>query len=139
MFRVYWLFALLLGLCLAIETLDLSSAEGILVMFENNDSVEDPIMTDIVSNYAQFVEKELQNTVKYEYNSAFYGIAVELNNKHHLYQKIISALGFEEMRIDDDKLVTKGLYKVFYDHEDVKTQGISIVILLDSLVKTNGI
>lgn len=139
MFRgIYWL-VLLFTLCCGFQALDLSSATGLLVMFEGNQNVNDETMSSLVLEYANFIEKDLGNNIKYVYTEVFYGLAVELTNKNKLYLKIAGALGVDELVIDDGHQVTEGLYKLFYDQANVKADNVNIIILVDSQVKTNDI
>lgn len=138
---IYWylVFLITASVCYGFQTLDLSSATGLLVMFDGKQDIDDGTLSSLVLEYATFIEKDLENKIKYEYNGVFYGLAVELTNKNKLYLKIAGALGVDELVIDDEHQVTKGLYKLFYDHINVKADGVNIIILVDSQVKTNDI
>lgn len=95
-------------------------------------------MESMVEDYAKFVEEELGNTVKYKYEGVFYGLAVSLTDKNRLFVKIANTLGVSELRIDDEQLVTLGLYRLMYNQLGTNQHQVTIKILLDSQVRSNG-
>ena len=91
-----------------------------------------------MDSYRKYVENELENTVKFEYSTVFYGMAIEFNNLDKIHEMIIQSLSIEVDRLDIDnyELMELEIKKLFqnYRKDELSKYGIDLVYQSDTPV-----
>lgn len=92
----------------------------------------------LMDSYRKYVENELENTVKFEYSTVFYGMAIEFNNLDKIHEMIIQSLSIEVDRLDIDnyELMELEIKKLFqnYKKDELSKYGIDLVYQSDTPV-----
>mmetsp|Transcript_8634 Transcript_8634/g.10772 ORF Transcript_8634/g.10772 Transcript_8634/m.10772 type:complete len:162 (+) Transcript_8634:65-550(+) len=93
---------------------------------------------NIMDSYRKYVERYLENTIKFEYSTLFYGMAIEFNNLDRIRELIVQNLrvGENELDIDNYELMDLEIKKLFqnYRRDELSRYGIDLVYQSDTPV-----
>lgn len=120
---------------------------GCIVIFQPHTDPSTPEQTNemnthirsLMNSYRGFVENDLDNTVKFEYSTLFYGLAIEFNNLYKIHDVISQSQQSTTLDIDDYQQMETAIKKLFEDYkkDELAKYDINLVYQSDTLVSVD--
>lgn len=90
----------------------------------------------IMDSYRKYIENDLQNTIKFEYSTLFYGMAVAFDNLCKIHDVISQTVGGEQVDINNYEVMELEIKKLFqnYKKAELSKYGIDLVYQSDTPV-----